>query len=47
MSTRTNGVPDTPAVTTSEYELEDVVAPPVPGNEEEEADKYLEIGMIL
>jgi len=37
----------TPAMATSEYELEDVVAPPVPGNEEEEPDKFLEIGMLL
>jgi len=34
----------TPAVATSEYELEDVVAP-LDGNDEEEAD--LEIGMLL
>jgi len=34
-------------VAISEYELEDVLAPPAHGNEEEEADKFLEIGMLL
>jgi len=47
LSTRSNGVQETPAVATSEYELEDVVAPSAAGNEEEEADKFLEIGMLL
>ena len=47
MSIRSNGVQETSVAATSEYELEDVVAPPAAGSDEEEADKYLEIGLFL